>query len=227
MNRFVLLNSVVISPLNLFVARRIKESDTQALEKAKDSTKSETPKPDNDAPILQEEIERRAETDDTAKLKDIDSKTVTETVSPSVPVEVESMTILESMLAGEDFEAGISNNSEKYFSELIISDRLSALNGISSLFLKNYSPQNTKANILVGLLHIVSHFDYNSIYPAGQMMALCALSHVNKEVAEYGIKCYENWGNKDGIEKLRAVNFSASWLKEYAEEVIEELNEGD
>ena len=64
------------------------------------------------------------------------------------------------------------------------------------------------------------------MYPHGQMMAMCALNHKNKYVAEYGIKCFENWGHPDGIEKLNAVQFAAAWLQEYAQDVIDELTNG-
>lgn len=226
MNRFVLFGDVIISPLNLFVAKKNNSNDTQLTTKAAESQRQESSKEETGVSFLQRE-EGKISVDDTAEQKEDIQKVETEEESPIIPVEVETMTILSSMISCEDFETGISNPSEKYFEDLLKKDRLSALNGISSLFLNNYTPQTTKARILVGLLHIVSHFDYESVYPAGQMMALCALSHVNREVAEYGIKCYENWGNRDGIEKLQAVCFSTPWLKEYADEVIEQLNEGD
>ncbi len=143
-----------------------------------------------------------------------------------IPVEVEAMTVLSSMLESEDFETGISNLSEKYFRKLLDKNTIASMNSLSTLFMNNYSVDGRKTNILIGILHILSHLEYLRVYPHGQMMAMCALNHKNKYVAEYGIKCFENWGHPDGIEKLNAVQFAAAWLQEYAQDVIDELTNG-
>ena len=144
-----------------------------------------------------------------------------------VPLEVETMTILASMLENEAFDTGISNASEKYFEKLFCENKVSTMNGISTLFMNNFSVQGRKINILIGILHILSHFEYTLVYPQGQMIAICALSHNNREVEEFGIKCFEDWGHKDGIAKLKAVKFNSEWLQDYAKEVISELSVGD
>lgn len=148
-------------------------------------------------------------------------------VEPHVPLELETMTILSSMLEEEEFDTGVSNASEKYFEKLLHENRVSAMNGISALFMDNFSVQGRKVNVLIGILHILSHCEYVHVYPLGQMIAICALSHVNSEVEEFGIKCFENWGHKDGIEKLSAIKFNSEWLQDYAKEVISELSVGD
>ena len=140
---------------------------------------------------------------------------------------IESMAMLASMLSTETFETGISNPSEKYFIELIKKDRDAALNGINKLFMDNYSTNLHQTNILVGILHILSHLSYTDVYPIGQTIAICAFSHKNSEVEEFGIKCFENWEHKDGINKLKAIKFNSKWLQEYAEDVIKELSEVD
>lgn len=144
-----------------------------------------------------------------------------------IPLEVETMAILASMLEDEAFDTGVSNASEKYFKKLFDENRVSAMNGISTLFMNNYSVQGRKINILIGILHILSHFEYTLVYPQGQMIAICALSHSSREVEEFGIKCFENWDHKDGIAKLKSVKFNSEWLQDYAEEVINELSVGD
>lgn len=159
--------------------------------------------------------------------KDDVSASNTDTREPLVPLEVETMTILASMLEDEAFDTGVSNASEKYFKKLLCENKVSAMNGISTLFMNNYSVQGRKINILIGVLHILSHFEYALVYPQGQMIAICALTHSNREVEEFGIKCFEDWGHKDGIEKLKSVKFNSEWLQDYAEEVISELSVGD
>ena len=146
--------------------------------------------------------------------------------SAYIPVEVEAMTILSSMFESEEFETGISNPSERYFCQLMDSNAMAALNSLLTLFMDNYSVDGRKANILIGILHILSHLDYQKIYPHGQVAAISAIGHKNKSVAEYGIKCFENWGHPDGIEKLSSVHFTTSWLQEYAQDVIDELTNG-
>ena len=148
-------------------------------------------------------------------------------VEPHIPLEVETMAILSSMLEDEEFDTGVSNASEKYFEKVIHENKVSAMNGISALFMDNFSVQGRKVNVLIGILHILSHCEYTLVYPLGQMIAICALSHANSEVEEFGIKCFEDWGHKDGIEKLRAIKFNSDWLQDYAKEVISELSVGD
>ena len=161
----------------------------------------------------------------TVSQDNLNESDITNSDTPSVPIEVDSIAILGSMISNEDVESGITNPSERYFEAMMDKDRLAALNSISTLFMNNYSSAKNKVSILVGILHIVSHFDYWSVYPSGQMMAVNALSHDNKEVNEYGVKCFENWENPDCIEKLEAVHYSSQWLQEYVDDVIQELRE--
>lgn len=134
---------------------------------------------------------------------------------------------LTSYFETEDFESGLVYPSEKHFRKLIEKDRYQALNILSKLFMDNYSLDGRKICNLVGTLHLISHLSYEEVYPIGQMIAISALSHQSKMVSEYGIKCFENWGHIDGVEKLQAVAFSSKWLNDYAQQVINDLNEGE
>ncbi len=143
-----------------------------------------------------------------------------------IPVKTEVTTVLASMFQSEDFETGVTNPSEKYFHELMKDEQMSLFNALQFLFLNNFSLDGRKIKVLIGILHIISHMRYEEVYPLGQSMAIMALTHSNNEVAEFGVKCFENWAHPDGIEKLNAVRFSTQWLQEYANEVIAELSEG-
>ena len=124
----------------------------------------------------------------------------------------------------EIYENGVPSTSEIFFQTVYEKDRLVALNSISRLFMDNFNPDLRGTQYLIGVLHIISHFDYEAVYPIGQMIAISSISFANSvEVQEYGVKCFENWEHKDGINKLKAISFSAKWLQEYANEVIEEL----
>ncbi len=151
----------------------------------------------------------------------------TATQSIVIPIEPISVQCLISMLASEECETGISNPSEAFFVGLLTVDPINALNVLSTVFMNSYSLEPKKISILVGTLHLISHLDYEQVYPVGQALAIAAISHKHTEVAEYGIKCFENWRNPDGITKLKAIRFSTKWLQDYADDVIEELSEGE
>lgn len=131
--------------------------------------------------------------------------------------------ILSACFENEIFETGIVNQSEKYFLNEFKKDALGSLNTLQLLFWNNFSLYGRKTNNLTGILHTISHMDYEAIYPIGVSMAISALNHKNNEVAEYAIKCFENWNHVDGISKLESVKFSSKWLEDYAVEVIAEL----
>lgn len=157
----------------------------------------------------------------------VSSHKETKSLTPEIPFDIEKMSIVSSMLDGEDFEPGLVNNSERFFKKLFDDNREAALNGLMNLFYDGYSDNSRKIHRVVGILHLLSHFEYLDVKPTGQVIALAALNHSDKQVAEYAIKCFENWGDKDSVEKLRAVHFATPWLEEYAEEVIREIIEGD
>lgn len=156
-------------------------------------------------------------------------ETTAETSANSViiPIEPISVQCLISMLASEDCETGISNPSESFFVSLLNVNPINALNVLSTVFMNCYSLEPKKISILVGTLHLISHLDYEQVYPTGQVLAIAAISHKNAEVAEYGIKCFENWRHPDGVAKLKAIKFSSKWLQEYADDVIAEISEDD
>lgn len=76
------------------------------------------------------------------------------------------------------------------------------------------------SEVLILLLHTISHFDYDSIKPNGQMMAISALSHDNLEVKDYGIKAFENWNQKKSIKMLQRLETSSEFINEYIKDVV-------
>lgn len=219
-----LMNSAeVASPYEIFYFQPKTNTETNVNTK-KSGLDSQTPLPSENK-LLQ--IHSNNHEKLTTSLSPNNSRTLTESQNKPIVVSIKDSAMLQSLLEKEDFESGIENPSERYFQELFIDNHDSTMNMLSKLFLDNYSTDGRKVNILVGILHIVSHKTYHEIFPIGQTLALAALSHKDNEVAEYGIKCFENWGNADGINKLSAVEFSTSWLCDYANQVIMELREGD
>lgn len=155
------------------------------------------------------------------------STSTEEPLNSFIPIRDGDIQHLKALLEDEVCESGIENPSEVFFRKLFENNPLEALNAISTVYMDNYDVDTKKVSVAVSILHLISHLEYNQVYPTGQMMALTAIQHKDKELAEYGIKCYENWGNSDGIVKLKAVRFATDWLQEYADQVIADLNEGD
>lgn len=127
------------------------------------------------------------------------------------------------VLKDEISESGYVNPSEDLFAKLLQEDRLKALNAISRIFMDNINEESRNNQILVNILHLLSHLDYKTIYPNAQLIAAMALNHSSDVVCEFAIKCFENWGTAEGAEKLKAVTYSREWLKGYAEEVIRDI----
>lgn len=125
-------------------------------------------------------------------------------------------------LAKDDVaESGVAGNSEIYFSKLMEKDRTFALGMINDAFLRYINDEY----IIVNILHTISHFDYEDVYPEAQTMALIAISNKNVCVQEFAIKCYENWQSKEAIHILESTQYTRDWLSEYANDVIDDLKE--
>jgi len=153
----------------------------------------------------------------------IDSEKVYDIPDPASEFAEKHEYALKSMLTSEISESGVVNLSEEYFGKMIDEDHRLALNLVNKIFMDCISTNNREYNLLVNVLHLLSHFDYQKVYPWAQTMAIAALGHKNAEVRDYAIKCYENWKNPDGIKNLKAVKFNEEWLQEYANAVIKEL----
>jgi len=132
--------------------------------------------------------------------------------------------ILTSMLQSEFHENGVSSTSEEFFSEWLHKERLVSLNCINKIFWENYdSKEAERLNTTIGILHLLSHFDYYEVYPTAQVIALAALSNGNSEVCDYALKCFDNWSNIECLDNLKAIRFHSQWLSDYADAIIAEL----
>jgi hypothetical protein len=126
---------------------------------------------------------------------------------------------LKAMLQEEITESGMANPSEKIVESLYSENKRKANILLNELFIKNFHTPH----IIVGILHIISHFDYDLVSPEGPTMAIAALTHKNVEVREYGVKCFENWRHKDGIRILEHIKAGEQWLQNYIDLVIRDL----
>ena len=184
--------------------------------------KNSTQEKNNNLPLLFNDGRNHA-SNETSVYEQFEKET-SEDIDINQVISSDTVSILKAMMKDENYESGVPSTSEVYFQTVYEKDRLIALNSISRLFMDNFNSDSKGAHYLIGVLHIISHFNYEEVYPTGQMIAISAIGFANSvEVQEYGVKCFENWEHKDGINKLKAISFSAKWLQEYANEVIEEL----
>ena len=86
-----------------------------------------------------------------------------------------------------------------------------------------YEANYHRPNILIGILHMLSHFSYDGVKPYGPIMALALLQHKSTAVREFSIKAFENWNSKDSLVFLKNVKCDQVWLQEYLEEVISDI----
>ncbi|KNZ41684.1 hypothetical protein [Acetobacterium bakii] len=125
------------------------------------------------------------------------------------------------IMAEDIFESGITPRSEKFVRSKVIPKIgiLKTMLWLADVFTTYIGNSNTS----IGILHIISHFEYNEIKPIGQTIAMAGFSNKNIEVKDFAIKAFENWNSKESICILQNSETSAKWLNEYLEEVIENL----
>lgn len=121
------------------------------------------------------------------------------------------------IMRNEEYVSGEIPESEKYvrdvLSEIGTERTMSWLTHI-------YETNFDKPAILIGLLHILSHFSYTAVSPNGPIMALALLQHKSVSVREFAIKAFENWNNKQSLLFLKNIKCDQQWLQDYLDEVI-------
>lgn len=120
-----------------------------------------------------------------------------------------------------DFEYGYSSKLDEFILELIKINRLATKELLNDLLIEEYND----ASIVCGLLRTVSHIDYDEITPQGDTMALAALSHIDLEVKECGIRAFENWANSESLSVLESTNIDNPFLQNYLDKVILDIKE--
>jgi len=130
-----------------------------------------------------------------------------------------TVSLLQKML-DDDFVAGETSVSEKYIAEVAAEfGWLTTMNWLNSIYLDNYS----NAEILIGLMHCISHFEFVNVKPAGPTMALGVLQHEDDYVRDYAVRAFENWNDKEAIPILESLSCEAEWLRDYIDQVIAAL----
>lgn len=125
------------------------------------------------------------------------------------------------LIYNEEVEVGYSTQAESYIEELVTNNKLVAMNWLSDIFLKYYGEER----VLIGILHAISHIEYQAVYPQGQHIAMSGTCHRDIVVRDYAIKAFENWGNTDSLQILKNIKYPETWLQRYVDKIILELEE--
>lgn len=124
------------------------------------------------------------------------------------------------LMLNETFTSGEIPQSESYINSLIDKyGKEQVMKCIMDMYASNYD--NPK--ILIGFLHILSHFPYQDVTPYAPIMALALLQHKSNSVREFAIKAFENWGSRDSLGMLKSIQCDQPWLQNYLEEVISDI----
>lgn len=125
------------------------------------------------------------------------------------------------LLREQDFEYGVDTPADELVRKSFSENISIAKEWLNQLFVENYDDQT----VLMGILRVLSHFEYQEVAPQGPTMALAALSNVSAEVRECGIRAFENWSTLESLEVLKNVTCEEEWLNDYLQQVIAELKE--
>ncbi|OMD64650.1 hypothetical protein BSK62_16910 [Paenibacillus odorifer] len=134
---------------------------------------------------------------------------------------IEESRLLLGLLQKETFETGFSNQSEVYVRTLLKEAKIETLIWLNDLFIENID----HPNILVGILHILSHLSIDEVGKIGFTIALAATTHRAIEVKDYGIKVFENWRGRDSLKILKNLKYGEKWLQDYVMDLINEMEE--
>lgn len=133
------------------------------------------------------------------------------------------------LLENDIYEPGVITQLQRYIERQLKEENAgNQPKGIQQLLGDIYLEcfQNSVA-MFVNLLQVVSQIDYALISPAGPIMAIAATRHEDCEVREYGLRCYENWEDKASLKILKKLHFEETWLQNYLNMLIADLEEDD
>ena len=122
-----------------------------------------------------------------------------------------------SIMRGENYTSGECAPSERFVAQAI--EQMGSEHTMR-LLMNVYESSYDSPQILIGLLHMISHFRYDIVRPYGPIMALGLLQHSSFSVREFAIKAFENWDNKDTLIFLKNIHCDNEWLQSYLEDVI-------
>lgn len=129
--------------------------------------------------------------------------------------------IFEQLIHECEFEFGFISSADNFVRDAFNTYGSFAREWINDLFLRRFDDPF----ILSAILRVIAHFDYRQMYPQGITMAVAATVHIDAEVRECGIRCFESWEAPECLSILKNLYFQEDWLNDYLADVIRELEQ--
>lgn len=117
-------------------------------------------------------------------------------------------------------ESGYYYEYEEYFGKYMTESQILA----KTLLLKYSRNRCDYPHIFKGILHLISHYDYNSFGTYFSFLLGMALHHQNRGIKKFALKVFDNWDSMETLHILRGIEpMKESWLEDYRQEIIYRL----
>jgi len=130
--------------------------------------------------------------------------------------EAETLSLLR-VIDKDDFIAGETSNTEMFIKGIAEANgwetTVNWLQQVTCRYFEN-------SDVITGIIHAISHFDYLDMDPGGIILALGVLRHKNIYVVDHAIRAFENWNSKKAITVLESLICEAEWQRQYVNEVL-------
>ena len=123
----------------------------------------------------------------------------------------------------EFYEPGMVSLMEKYIIENLLENKSYLQQLMNDLY--KYSTRKQSHIISYNTIVVLSQLPYEALGSWADALAISATRSSYLDVAEMGIRCFENWEDKSACEYLHGCHFEESWLQEYANEVCTYIEE--
>ena len=125
----------------------------------------------------------------------------------------------------EFYEPGMSSMAQQYIETIYLSDGKG--NDLQKLFNDIYffAVKKDKHVLAYNIIVVLSQIPYKYLGSWACTLAMAATRNKYMDVVELGVRCFENWENKDACSFLKQCNFSELWLQKYANEVCTYVEE--
>lgn len=123
------------------------------------------------------------------------------------------------LIARTDFEDGMTNDAIEEARSYYLQNKSVTINWFSEIYSKN----QRNAMVISGLLRIISMIvlvsDSASLIP----IVKCGLSDNSSIAQESALMVIEEWRTKECLDAIKTSNFEFSWIKDYAQKIVSEL----
>lgn len=123
------------------------------------------------------------------------------------------------ILESDSLEYGRTSLVEKYTLKWLKADCTVVQMALGRLYVGHVG--NVK--LLVSILQVIAHVGRVAVSPAGETLAMAALSHESLEVRESGIRVFEYWEDPSVVSVLKHLRVVPEWLDQYRLDVVAQL----